>query len=80
TFFQTMVRVSVSLEESRLEDAINKLAYVILPDELCEARGVLASDNLEVRDRFIAEVPQLTSAEIGNRAAVAYRFLALEPA
>ncbi|KAF5887849.1 hypothetical protein [Rhizobium leguminosarum] len=75
TFFQTMVRVSGSLEESRLEDAINKLADVILPDELGEARGVLAADNLELRDRFIAEVPQLTSAEIGNRAGSSARNL-----
>ncbi|MBA5803617.1 hypothetical protein [Rhizobium changzhiense] len=74
-FFQTMVRVSGSLEESRLEDAINKLADVILPDELGEARGALAADNLELRDRFIAEVPQLTSAEIGNRAGSSARNL-----
>jgi hypothetical protein len=64
TFFQTMVRVSGSLEESRLEDAINKLADVILPDELGEARGVLAADNLE-----------LTSAEIANRAGSSARNL-----
>lgn len=45
-----------------------KLAEVLLPDELAHARGALASDNLELRDRFVAEVPQLTSAEIGARA------------
>lgn len=36
---------------------------------------MLAADNLEVRDRFIAEVPQLTSAEIGNRAGSSARNL-----
>jgi hypothetical protein len=68
TFLRTMVRVSATLEGSRLEEAIGKLADVILPDELSEARGALATDNLELRDRFIANLPQLTSAEIGNMA------------
>jgi hypothetical protein len=67
-FLQTLVRVSGSLDESRLEEAINKLADVILPDELGEARGALAKDNLELRDRFIREIPQFTSAEVGNQA------------
>ena len=51
-----------------LKSAISKLAEVLLPDELADARGALASDNLELRDRLIAEVPQLTSAEIGEKA------------
>lgn len=68
TFLKTLVRVSGSLEESRLEEAINKLADVILPDELGEARGTLAKDNLDLRDRFIREVAQLTSAEVGSQA------------
>lgn len=67
-FLEKVVRVSATLDESRLETAIGKLAEVLLPDELADARGALASDNLELRDRFVAEVPQLTSAEIGARA------------
>jgi hypothetical protein len=64
-FLEKVVRVSATLDESRLESAIGKLAEVLLPDELADARGALASDNLELRDRFVAQVPQLTSAEIG---------------
>jgi len=67
-FLEKLVRVSATLDEARLESAIGKLAEVLLPDELADARGALASDNLEVRDRFIAEVAQLTSAEIGAQA------------
>jgi hypothetical protein len=67
-FLEKVVRVSATLDESRLESAIGKLAEVLLPDELADARGALASDNLELRDRFVAEVPQLTSAEIGAQA------------
>lgn len=67
-FLEKVVRVSATLDENRLESAISKLAEVLLPDELADARGGLASDNLELRDRFIAEVPQLTSAEIGEQA------------
>ncbi len=67
-FLETVVRVSATLDETRLESAIGKLAEVLLPDELADARGALASDNLELRDRFIANVPQLTSAEIGAQA------------
>jgi hypothetical protein len=67
-FLEKVVRVSATLDETRLESAIGKLAEVLLPDELADARGALASDNLELRDRFIAEVSQLTSAEIGAQA------------
>ena len=67
-FLEKVVRVSATLDETRLESAIGKLAEVLLPDELADARGALASDNLELRDRFIAEVAQLTSAEIGAQA------------
>lgn len=67
-FLKTLVRVSGSLEESRLEEAINKLADVILPDELGEARGALARDNLDIRDQFIREIEQFTSAEVGIQA------------
>jgi len=72
-FLEKVVRVSATLDESRLESAIGKLAEVLLPDELADARGALASDNLELRDRFVAEVPQLTSAEIGARAGLTRR-------
>jgi hypothetical protein len=67
-FLEMVVRVSATLDETRLESAISKLAEVLLPDELADARGALASDNLELRDQFIAEVPQLTSAEIRAQA------------
>lgn len=67
-FLEKVVSVSATLDENRLESAISKLAEVLLPDELADARGALASDNLDLRDRFIAKVPQLTSAEIGKRA------------
>ncbi len=66
-FLETLARVSRTLEQSRLEAAIEKLADVILPDGLASARGALASDNLDLRDRFIAETPQLTSADVGMR-------------
>lgn len=65
-FLETIVRVSRTSDESRLEAAIEKLAEVILPDDLGIARGALASDNLNLRDRFIAETPQLTSADVGR--------------
>jgi hypothetical protein len=68
SFLEMVVRVSGTLDETRLESAIGKLAEVLLPDELADARGALASDNLELRDRFVAEIPQLTSAEIGAQA------------
>ena len=68
TFLETLVRVSATLDESRLESAIGKLAEVLLPDELADARGALALDNLELRDRFILQVPQLTSADVGAHA------------
>lgn len=67
-FLEKVIRVSATLDEARLELAIGKLAEVLLPDELAEARGALASDNLELRDRFVVEVAQLTSAEIGAQA------------
>jgi hypothetical protein len=73
SFLEMVVRVSATLDESRLETAIGKLAEVLLPDELADARGALASDNLELRDRFVAEVPQLTSAEIGAQAGLKTR-------
>ncbi|WP_375462117.1 hypothetical protein [uncultured Enterovirga sp.] len=68
SFLERVVRVSATLDETRLESAIGKLAEVLLPDELADARGVLASDNLELRDRFVAQVPVLTSVEVGVRA------------
>jgi hypothetical protein len=73
SFLEAVMRVSASLDENRLEAAIGKLAEVLLPDELADARGAVASDNLELRDRFIAEVPQLTSAEVGAQAGLKTR-------
>lgn len=67
-FLEMVLRVSATLDESRLESAISKLAEVLLPDDLADARGALAADNLELRDRFITEVPQFTSAEISAQA------------
>lgn len=67
-FLEKVLRVSATLDEARLESAIGKLAEVLLPDELADARGALASDNLELRDRFVSEVRQLTSAEVGAQA------------
>ena len=66
-FLQTMLRLSSTLDVRRHEDAIFKLAEVILPDDLGAARGVLAADNLELRDRFLAEVTTLSSKEVGER-------------
>lgn len=68
TFADALIRVSGTIEESRLEAAIEKLAEVLLPDELEDARGILAADNLELRDRFLLDVPQLNSVEIGKKA------------
>lgn len=73
SFLDMVVRVSGSLDETRLEAAIGKLAEVLLPDELADARGALASDNLELRDRFVADVVQLTSAEISAQAGLKTR-------
>ncbi|MBB3394873.1 MULTISPECIES: hypothetical protein [unclassified Rhizobium] len=67
TFADALVRVSGSVEENRLEAAIGKLAEVLLPDELEDARGVLAADNLALRDRFVQELPQLNSIDVGKQ-------------
>jgi hypothetical protein len=67
-FLEKVIQVSDNLEASRLEAAIGKLADVILPDDLGAARGAIATDNLALRDRFLAEVPCLTSAEVGKLA------------
>lgn len=68
TFLESVLRVSANLEGNRIEAAIGKLADVLLPDELADARGVIAQDNLELRDRFVAEVRQLTSSAVGAQA------------
>jgi hypothetical protein len=39
TFLEKVVRVSATLDESRLESAIGKLAEILLPDELADARS-----------------------------------------
>lgn len=68
TFLEKLVRVTGTLEASRQEAAIARLAEVILPDDLADARGALAADNLELRDRFIAQTSHLTSAEVAAQA------------
>ena len=68
TFLENVVRVAGTLEASRQEAAIAKLADIILPDALADARGALAADNLELRDRFVAQTSPLTSAEVGTQA------------
>lgn len=64
-FLERVIRVAETLEENRQEAAIARLAEVLLPDSLADARGALAADNLELRDRFVAETRPLTSAEVG---------------
>ncbi|MEO8926945.1 MAG: hypothetical protein ABI306_07250 [Caulobacteraceae bacterium] len=73
TFLEKVLRVADTLETSRQEAAIAKLAEVILPDSLAGARGALAADNLELRDRFVARVACLNSAEVGQLAGHASR-------
>ncbi|HEX4768866.1 MAG TPA: hypothetical protein VH414_21585 [Lichenihabitans sp.] len=68
SFLETVIRVTDGLEKGRREDAIAKLADIILPDALADARGVLAEDNLALRDRFIAETAPLTSVDVGRQA------------
>lgn len=67
-FVEKLVRATGNLGADRQEAAIGRLAEVLLPDDLADARGTLAADNLEVRDRFVAETKPLTSAEVGARA------------
>jgi hypothetical protein len=67
SFLDKVVRVTGTLNESRQEGAIARLAEVILPDDLAGARGALAADNLDLRDRFVAETAPLTSAQVGAR-------------
>jgi hypothetical protein len=66
-FLQSVINATQKLESARQEAAIAKLAEVMLPDPLAEARGPIALDNLELRDRFVAEVPVLTSADVGSQ-------------
>jgi hypothetical protein len=65
-FLETVINVSNHIEESRFEEAIAKLADVILPDDLAEARGAIALDNLHLRDRFVAETAPLTSVQVSE--------------
>ncbi|MDR9776898.1 hypothetical protein RJJ65_30440 [Rhizobium hidalgonense] len=68
TFTETLVRVTETVDEARLEAAIGKLAEVLLPDDLERARGILAADNVDLRDRFMAEVPHLSSTDVNKLA------------
>lgn len=67
-FLEQVMQVAGTLEEIRQEATIARLAEVFLPDPLADARGALAADNLELRDRFVAETRPLTSAEVGAHA------------
>ena len=67
-FLRSAAHATADLEPARQEAAIARLAEVILPDPLKDARGPLALDNLRLRDRFLAEEAVLTSAEVGERA------------
>jgi hypothetical protein len=62
------VRVTGGLGASRQEAAIAKLADILLPDDLAAARGSLAADNLDLRDRLIAQTAPLTSAQVAAQA------------
>lgn len=74
-FLEHLMRISSTLDASRQEAAIAKLAEIILPDDLAEARGALAIDNLAIRDRFIAETAPLSSIAVGVGAGAASRNL-----
>jgi hypothetical protein len=67
TFLENLIRLTGTLDATRQEAAIARLAEVLLPDDLAAARGALAADNLALRDRFVAETAPLTSAEVGAR-------------
>jgi hypothetical protein len=68
TFLENLIRITGTLETSRQETAIERLAELILPDDLAAARGPLAADNLKLRDRFISETAHFTSAEVAAHA------------
>jgi hypothetical protein len=68
-FLEALLRVTGRLDAARQEAAIARLAEALLPDPIAEARGALALDELRARDRFLAEIPTLASAEIAERAA-----------
>jgi hypothetical protein len=63
-FIEKVLRATANLSAKRQEVAIAKLADVLLPDALAPARGVLASDELEIRDRFLATYPSWSSQQI----------------
>jgi ribosomal 50S subunit-recycling heat shock protein len=67
TFLKSVFKATENLDSARHEAAIAKLAEVMLPDPLMEARGALALDNLKLRDRFVAEEAVLTSLDVGER-------------
>jgi hypothetical protein len=67
-FTETLMRVTETVDEARLEAAIGKLAEVLLPDDLKRARGILAADNVDLRDRFSAEIPHLSSTDVNQLA------------
>jgi len=68
SFLESLMRVTGGLAASRQEAAIAKLADILLPDDLAAARGPLAADNLDLRDRLIAQTAPLTSAQVAAQA------------
>lgn len=58
-FLERVAEAARTLQEDSQKAAIARLS---------DARGVLAADNLELRDRFVAETRPLTSAEVGAHA------------
>jgi hypothetical protein len=66
-FLLKVVQIAANLDVGRQEEAIERLADVILPDPLADARGPLAIDNLALRDRFVSETRPLTSVEVAEQ-------------
>jgi hypothetical protein len=67
-FLGKVAWIAATLEPERQEAAIARLADVILPNPLADARGPIAVDNLALRDRFVAETAPLSSGEVARRA------------
>jgi hypothetical protein len=67
-FLEKVARVGGTLDANHQEAAIERLAEIVLPDRLAAVRGTLAADNLDLRDRFVAETRPLTSATVAAQA------------
>ena len=66
-FLEQVVKVGGTLDARHQEDAIAKLANVMFSDDLGAARGILAADNLKLRDEFLAKVPTVAGKDVGDR-------------